>query len=163
MANAALAVAAAWELGLDLTAEVGGVLASTWLPGRLEYLEGPGVWLDGAHNPAGARILAEALRREVGPRIHVVLGAYRDKDVGGMGEALAGIAADFTAVGISTPRGLSAPEVVAHLEGRVGDVPVGQASSVDEALERIRDQLPVVITGSLSWIQHTRRLVKGDR
>lgn len=153
--NAALAVAAAWELGLKPEAPQLHKLATTSLPGRMERLSAfDSVWLDGAHNPAGARILAEVIRKEFGAPVHVVLGAYRDKDVGGMGEMLAPVASRFTAVGIHGPRGMSALEVMAQLEGRVGAISVGQAENLEEVLAGAG---PVVLTGSLSWIQRTRQ------
>lgn len=58
-------------------------LATTWWPGRLQLVRTPGgpVLLDGAHNPDGARALAEALRREyAGQEITLVLGLFQDKE-----------------------------------------------------------------------------------
>src|SRR5205085_10778733 len=55
-------------------------------PGRLQRVsESPQIILDGAHNPAGARALAEYIR-EFYSRRHVILiyGAMRDKSVAEM-------------------------------------------------------------------------------
>jgi dihydrofolate synthase/folylpolyglutamate synthase len=56
-----------------------GVAAAQW-PGRLWKVPGlDGVWMDGAHNPDGARVLAEhALASGVRP--HLYIGAMGDKD-----------------------------------------------------------------------------------
>jgi len=64
-----------------------GIRATRW-EGRLETLRAtPRILLDGAHNPAGARALADALR-EVDPdrqgRHYLLFGAMQDKEIGAM-------------------------------------------------------------------------------
>ena len=58
-------------------------LATTEWPGRLQIVEGrPRIILDGAHNPAGAQVLAAFLaehRAELG-RLILVFGVLKDKD-----------------------------------------------------------------------------------
>ncbi len=58
-------------------------LASARWPGRLEKMgEGPTLYLDGTHNPAGARELLDFWDRQFpGRRIFLVYGAMRDKAV----------------------------------------------------------------------------------
>ena len=58
-------------------------LARTRWPGRLEQVaQDPRVLLDGAHNPAAALTLAQALRRPPGNgRLILVMGVMADKDV----------------------------------------------------------------------------------
>lgn len=58
-----------------------GLAATKW-PGRLEELPGsPKVVLDGAHNPDGARALAQALEAVYpGKKVHLVFGVLADKD-----------------------------------------------------------------------------------
>ena len=58
-------------------------LESVRWPGRLERLqERPAVYLDGTHNPAGARELLAFWREHfAGRRIHLIYGAMRDKAV----------------------------------------------------------------------------------
>jgi dihydrofolate synthase/folylpolyglutamate synthase len=58
-------------------------LPQTRWPGRLErVLQDPRVLLDGAHNPAAARILAQTLKQSPGNgRLILVLGVMADKDV----------------------------------------------------------------------------------
>lgn len=68
-----------------------GVAAARW-PGRLWQAPGlSGVWLDGAHNPHGARALA-AHARTCGVRPHLFFGAMKDKDLAAMAEALGSMA-----------------------------------------------------------------------
>lgn len=73
--------ASAWE----------GIGRTRW-PGRL--WEAPGlaeVWMDGAHNPAGARVLADHALA-TGLRPHLVFGAMGDKDLAGIAAELARMA-----------------------------------------------------------------------
>jgi dihydrofolate synthase/folylpolyglutamate synthase len=64
-----------------------GVAQTRW-PGRLWQVPGlAGVWMDGAHNPDGARVLADHALA-CGVRPHLLFGAMGDKD-------LAGIAAEL--------------------------------------------------------------------
>jgi dihydrofolate synthase/folylpolyglutamate synthase len=59
-----------------------GLQLTRW-PGRLERVaQDPRVWLDGAHNPAAALTLAQALRQSQNHgRLILVLGIMADKDV----------------------------------------------------------------------------------
>lgn len=81
LANAALAVAAAREIGLPQDAIYAGLAAARW-PGRLEVIsQAPLIVLDGAHNTAGMTALAEALKAYwPGRRIVAVLGMLADKE-----------------------------------------------------------------------------------
>lgn len=84
--NAAVALAAAELLaggGLCIgeQAYVDGIAAAHW-PGRMELIPGtPRLLLDGAHNPAGARALAEALADYPRARLLLVAGVCDDKDL----------------------------------------------------------------------------------
>ncbi len=74
-----LEAAAAAGLPVDL-ARASGAIANTRWPGRLQWIPGrPRLLLDGAHNPAGAKALAEYLRPR-GPFV-LVFGAMSDKDL----------------------------------------------------------------------------------
>jgi len=66
-----------------------GIRDAKW-PGRLEVIDRrPFVVLDGAHNKASARILAEAVKKTFRYRkLILVLGVSKDKDVKGMLEEL---------------------------------------------------------------------------
>jgi dihydrofolate synthase/folylpolyglutamate synthase len=70
---------------------VRAVAASLELPGRMQVLDGsPPLVLDAAHNPAGARALAEALPEAVGGGpVVACLAMLDDKDAAGVLEALA--------------------------------------------------------------------------
>ena len=91
-------------------------LAALRTPGRLEVVaHEPAIVLDGAHNPAGAEALAEALgeffRWE---RLHVVLAVSANKDVEGVVRPLAAIADVVHATRNDSVRSAE-PEEVARL------------------------------------------------
>ena len=91
--NFAVAIAAAEAfLGRSLDEDdVAQALAAFELPGRFELEEGdPPVIRDAAHNPDGARALAEALRGRVGNRpVVACLAVFADKDARGIVRELA--------------------------------------------------------------------------
>ena len=97
------------DLPLHDEAIVRGIASVRW-PGRLERLqERPAVYLDGTHNPAGAReLLAFWHEHLAGRRIHLIYGAMRDKAI----DEVAGLLFPHAATVILTqspqPRSLSA-------------------------------------------------------
>ncbi|MEO5367088.1 MAG: bifunctional folylpolyglutamate synthase/dihydrofolate synthase [Magnetococcus sp. WYHC-3] len=115
--NAALAVAAGrilahggWPISPDALRR--GLTGACW-PGRLERCgENPEWWLDGAHNPAAARALADFLRQRQaqvpGRRVRLLFSALDDKDHEGMAEALAPVVQEAWVVPLPGPRGQDA-------------------------------------------------------
>jgi dihydrofolate synthase / folylpolyglutamate synthase len=90
--NFALACAAAEAFLGELDRErVAGVAADIEIPGRLEWVPGdPPALLDAAHNPDGARALAEALPEiAAGRPVIACLAVLADKDAKAVIEALA--------------------------------------------------------------------------
>lgn len=90
--NFALACAAAEVFLGNLAPELAAEVAATvTVPGRLEQIaEQPPVFLDAAHNPAGAAALAESLPAvAAGRRVVACLAVLADKDAGAMVAALA--------------------------------------------------------------------------
>lgn len=139
-------------------------------PGRLERVPGGAlgigpVLLDGAHNPAGARVLRVALEELGLRRPAVVFGAIRGKRVTAMLRELARLDATliFTRVPEATP---VAPRALAarwqRLTGR-------RAEACDElvpALRRAADSAPagspIVVCGSLYLVGAARALLVPD-
>lgn len=84
--NAAVALASAEVLeagGMTVTPSAfkKGIATAYW-PGRMELVQGtPPLLLDGAHNPAGATALAEALQEYSYSRLLLVTGVCDDKDI----------------------------------------------------------------------------------
>ena len=90
--NFSLACAATEAFLGELDAErVRAVAAAVEIPGRLEQVSSePPVFLDAAHNPDGARALAEALPEAAAGRpVVAVLAILADKDARAMTQALA--------------------------------------------------------------------------
>jgi dihydrofolate synthase / folylpolyglutamate synthase len=83
------------ELGYSVSTEgmMEGLRSAAW-PGRLEMVRSsPPVLLDGAHNPAGALALRDALRSEFEfRRLILVIGILEDKDVQGILDILSPLA-----------------------------------------------------------------------
>jgi dihydrofolate synthase/folylpolyglutamate synthase len=105
--NAAVALAAIHALeGLDipLKAQKEGITHASW-PARLQRLESDvfgvdaEVWLDGGHNPAAARVIAEALKKADRP-VYMVLGMLGNKDIEAYLSALRGYVQFVVAVDI---------------------------------------------------------------
>ena len=129
-----------------------GIAGVQW-PGRLERLsEKPAVYLDGTHNPAGARELVAFWQENfAGRRIVLVYGAMRDKAVDEIAGVLFPEAHHVILTELKHSRALSAEllaEVTADLAPRVTIV-----RDPGEALERAIDLAgadgAVFVTGSL--------------
>jgi dihydrofolate synthase/folylpolyglutamate synthase len=123
--NAALAVAAVEILcgrGFDISPlAVRDGLSTVHWPGRLQVLPGRPRWiLDGAHNPAAARSLADFLHRreEARPPV-IVFGALQDKDYEGMLRALSPHCSDLILCRPDSPRAAKR-ESLEDSAGRLG-------------------------------------------
>jgi dihydrofolate synthase/folylpolyglutamate synthase len=127
-------------------------LSETVWPARLEVLKWKGrdVLLDGAHNPAGARALADYLAETFGGRLPIVVGVMRDKRVEAIVGALTGVASHFVFTTPSTPRAAT-PEELSAIGRRVAPgVDIHTAARPMEALDLARTLgEPVVVAGSL--------------
>ena len=112
--NAALALHALEVAGLggSVTGEAvaQGLRTVAW-PGRFQQIT-PRFVLDGAHNPASARRLAETWREIYGEkRATLILGILQDKDVAGICAELLPIAGRILAVPVQNPRSATAQEI----------------------------------------------------
>ena len=158
--NVALAVAAADALGVPLEAQRLGVAQTVW-PGRLEVLDWRGrrLLLDGAHNPAAARALADALADAATHPLAFVIGASREKDIDGIVAALAPIAALLVATQAThAPRSIAAHEM-AERSGAAGWHP-DPALALDLAAAAAPDAT-LVVAGSLFLVAEVRTLALG--
>jgi dihydrofolate synthase/folylpolyglutamate synthase len=154
--NAALAVATAQVLAEQIpvteTAIAAGLKTAQWA-GRQQLVKersGRLILLDGAHNPAGVKTLADALQtRFAGRHPALALGAMQDKDCRTMCQLLAPLAGQILIVPISSERGAD-PRWLAELCREANDeAPITICSSVGEALARTATEAFVVVTGSL--------------
>ncbi len=163
LANAALAIALTDAANLTLLSDMHWQAAMTsvkW-PGRLQRLtdgplietlhRGQELWLDGAHNPAAARVLAEWVRSRNRP-VHAILGMLKTKDPENVLQPLVLECASVTAVPIQGHRCFS-PEYLAATAQAHGATTARTASDIKSAMERVATEASsdeiVLICGSL--------------
>ena len=162
--NALNAVAAARVLtsgGLHVTddAIATGISKTVW-PGRLEKLQShPDVYLDGAHNPAAARELAEFLVQNFASRkIWLIYGALRDKSVDEVAGRLFPLAAKVVFTEPRTPRAISASqlaEIAGHHARRSEIIPDAERA-LDYVLASAQPEDAIFVCGSLYLVGQLR-------
>jgi dihydrofolate synthase/folylpolyglutamate synthase len=161
--NARTAVAALHQLGIDDRYIEQGIAAARW-PGRLERVASvPDVFLDGAHNPAGARALAGYIRHfHAGRKVWMVFAAMRDKDVHLIGDLLFPLASELILTAPDQARAFQPAEIAA-----LAGVPRARlAPNTAAALALAAEAAPgdaVFITGSLYLVGEARELLARAR
>jgi dihydrofolate synthase / folylpolyglutamate synthase len=139
----------------QLNVSPAGIALTRW-PGRLEQISRqPEIILDGAHNPAGARALADYIRRFYsGRRVWMVYGVMRDKAAGEMAALLFPLADRVIVTAPANSRAMR-PEEIPALGATVTRT-VGEAVALlDEAAA---DDV-IFITGSLFVVGEARALL----
>jgi dihydrofolate synthase / folylpolyglutamate synthase len=141
--NAAIALAAVEaffgagaDRQLDLDAVRAGFAAVT-SPGRLERMRSaPTVFIDAAHNPAGAAALAAALGEEFDFRFLVgVISVMSDKDVDGILAALEPAFDQVVVTHNGSPRAMDVEALAGRAEERFGPERVITATTLADAIE----------------------------
>jgi dihydrofolate synthase/folylpolyglutamate synthase len=162
--NAALAIAAlhAGDVEVSDDAIVRGLAKIEW-PARFQRWDERTV-IDGAHNPAGAEVLAETWRREFGAeRATVILAVLREKNVADICRSLSPIAARFLLPQIRSERALPPNELVAHVAAITPSLPHSTAPSFADSLESARAHPErILITGSLHFAGEALTTLQGD-
>jgi dihydrofolate synthase / folylpolyglutamate synthase len=132
--NAVVALAAAQQLDVDA---VRAGFAAVTTPGRLERLRSaPTVFVDAAHNPAGATALAEALAEEFDFRFLVgVVSVMADKDVDGILAALEPAFDQIVVTHNGSPRAMDVQGLALRAEERFGPERVIIATTLPDAIE----------------------------
>ena len=157
VSNAAIALVALYELARDGVFEpeeraVRRGLSEASCIGRMQIIERrPTIMADVAHNPDGARVLADALKDVFAPeRTIVVIGMMGDKDVRGFLSALHGVVDNVIATKPSTDRAAD-PSLIAGIAAEIGleaivvDTP---GSAIGTALSMAGEADLVLVTGS---------------
>ena len=134
---------------VDLGAASEAIAATRW-PGRLQHVPGdPPLLLDGAHNAAGARALADYLDGR--GDVVLLFGAMADKDVTAMAQALFPLARAVVLTRVDMERAASPDELARR--ARVRGTRIVQQPDIGEALEGARalarPDATVVVAGSL--------------
>jgi dihydrofolate synthase/folylpolyglutamate synthase len=175
--NAAVAIAAvesflgrgSQALDEDVLAE--GLAAAT-SPGRLQPIaQEPTVVVDAAHNPHGARALAEALPVAF-PSEHVVgvVGILGDKDARGFVRALKDTVQTFVVTQPPGDRALDADAFARVVVAEVGEDRVVVEPSLEQALQEARDLADeadaedalVLVAGSIVMVGKVMDLVHAE-
>jgi dihydrofolate synthase/folylpolyglutamate synthase len=154
--NALTAVVALDRLGISTEAIEEGIARTVW-PGRLERVScHPEIWLDGAHNPAGAKALLRHIEAFFANRkITMIFGAMRDKAVPVMAATLFPAADRLILTAPEQERSLD-PHLIADLAGH----PRFQiADRIGEALGMAAGDDLVLVTGSLYLVGEARSLL----
>ncbi len=180
--NAVLALAAVeafFGAGADRQLDIDAVragFAAAASPGRLERVRSaPTVFVDAAHNPAGATALAEALAEEFDFRFLVgVVSVMADKDVDGILAALEPAFDQIVVTHNGSPRALDVEELATLAEQQFGAERVLTAATLPDAIETAIAQVEesagaegvsgsgVVITGSVVTAGAARTLFGRD-
>ena len=157
--NAGMAIAALRHLGFDEAACEGAVSKAFW-PARMQRLrEGALVdrapraelWLDGGHNPAAGKALAETLAGLPKRATHLICGMLSTKDVVGYLRPLAEHAETLHAIAIPGEAATLPAEETAAAAREVG-LSTHVAKSLDAAMADILESDPearILICGSL--------------
>ena len=170
--NAAAAVAAVEALlgGAPLDADtVRAALADADSPGRLEVLRGgPTILVDAAHNPAGAAVLADAVREAFTfTRLVGIVGVLADKDAEGILGALEPVLDEVVVTRSTSPRAIDPEELAEIAEDVFGDDRVHRAARLDDAVDIAIGRAEegglvgggVLATGSITLAADVRRLL----
>ena len=148
--NAAVAIEALLVAGIQLVEQsVGQAVATAQLARRFEEIS-PGVYMDGAHNPAAAKVLADTIRSEFpGEKVDFVIGMLKGKDIENTLNELIPVAASFTFVSFPHPQAASGEEMMGYCHHQVKKV----VNDFDRTilLEKENDRKKIV-TGSLYLI-----------
>ena len=149
--NAALAIAAlsAAKINIDDDAVKRGLAEIEW-PARFQRWDKSTI-IDGAHNPAAARVLADTWREAFGDQpATLILAILSDKDLPGICEALASIADHALLPRIRSERAAN-PQTLAKVMVDCG-IRCQIVGTFADALEKARARsAPVLITGSLHF------------
>ena len=162
--NAAIAIAAlrAAKIGVDNSTIARGLATIDW-PARFQKWDERSI-IDGAHNPAAARTLAETWCEVFGDqRATLILAILSDKDFGGICEALAPISDYVFLPKIRSERAASPEELAKILSTLTPPLPYSITPSLGEALGFARAKPnPILITGSLHFAGEALAHLQGE-
>jgi dihydrofolate synthase/folylpolyglutamate synthase len=162
--NTALAIAAirAAKIDIDDSAIAHGLASVDW-PARFQRWDERTI-IDGAHNPAAARILAQTWQEVFGgQRATIILAILSDKDFRGICAALAPIT-DYVLLPKIRSERAATPENLAQIISSITpSLPHSITASVAEALELARAKPnPILLTGSLHFAGEALAHLRGE-
>ncbi len=164
--NAALAAAVVRLLGNQISvseqAIADGLKQTKW-PGRFQVVQRgeQTIVLDGAHNPAGAATLAQALKQHFsGAELTLVLGAMEDKDVRSICAILAPLAKKIVVTRVGSERAANPVALFDCCQKSNTTADVKSTDSLAAALNLTQQDKVVVVTGSLHFIGEALELLR---
>jgi dihydrofolate synthase/folylpolyglutamate synthase len=172
VSNAACAVAAMRQLKISEEAIARGLESTVW-PGRFEILlEKPLIVLDGAHNPAGVKMLVETWRaflaarygwsaHETDSRARLVFASVADKDISEMAQLLRPLAREVSLVRLANERSAE-PALLAPSFAGLPCICYDSVSAVWQDLATADPQTVTLITGSLFLVGEMLARRQGD-
>jgi dihydrofolate synthase/folylpolyglutamate synthase len=162
--NASVAIAAlrAAKIDVDDSAIARGLATVDW-PSCFQKCDERTI-IDGAHNPAAVRVLAETWREVYGDqRATLVLAVLSDKDLRGICEALARITDSVILPKIRSERAAAPEELAKVLSNITPPLPYSITPTVGEALNLAHAKpKPILITGSLHFAGEVLAHLRGD-
>jgi dihydrofolate synthase/folylpolyglutamate synthase len=162
--NAAIAIAALGAARLDIhdSAIVHGLATVEW-PARFQRLDERTI-IDGAHNPAAARILAKTWREIFGDqRATLILAVFSDKDLQAICKALTPIAHSVLLPKIHSERAASPEDLARVLSTITPSIPYSITPSISDALVQARKRPdPILLTGSLHFAGEALAYLSGE-
>jgi dihydrofolate synthase / folylpolyglutamate synthase len=162
--NASLALAALHSGGIEVQEQaIARGLASVDWPARFQRWD-ERIIIDGAHNPAGARILAQTWREIFGQQsATLILAVLNDKDVSGICEALAPISASVILPKIRSERALPPEELARIFSAITPSLRHSIAPTLGDALDRAHQGSNLILlTGSLHFAGEALATLRGD-
>jgi len=162
--NAAVAMAAVRAANITISDEAvaRGFQSVEW-PARFQIWNDK-IVIDGAHNPAGAKILAQTWRQECGhDRAIIILATLRDKNVHGIIQALAPMAQKILLPRIRSERAM-APNDLAEVIGIMApSLPHSIIPTVADSIEVANQGTDrILITGSLHFAGEALAFLRGE-
>ncbi|MGG1400382.1 folylpolyglutamate synthase/dihydrofolate synthase family protein [Bacillus salipaludis] len=164
--NAALAITSAQYLNqkglISITEQsIREGLKKAYWPGRFEILsEKPLVIIDGAHNDEGIATLVNELTNRYSDRnIHIVFAALKDKKFDKMIEQLDQVADQISFVSFDYPRAATANDLYEKSQSENKEIVENWQEYLDEAIQAIKADGLLVVTGSLYFISEAKILL----
>jgi len=145
--NAAVAIEALLVAGIALTEKsVAKGVATTQLAHRFQEIS-PGVFLDGAHNPAAAKALTETIMREFpGEQVDFIIGMLKGKEIKKTLDELIPVAASFTFLSFDHPNAATGETLMKSCNHKIKSVTKSVNNTIILSTEHERR---IIVTGSL--------------
>ncbi|NYF25027.1 folylpolyglutamate synthase/dihydrofolate synthase family protein [Sporosarcina sp. JAI121] len=157
--NAAVAIQSLLTAGIPLMEDlVAKAISTAQLAYRFHEIS-PGVYVDGAHNPAAAKVLADTIRFEFpGEKVDFVIGMLKGKDIEKTLDELVPVAASFTFLTFSHPQAATGEQLMEYCHHRDKRVTNWESESIILGVEADKKK---IVTGSLyliSGLMNSKRI-----